>query len=425
MNQAFRQPAASAASEIQYRPKSTAEVAHAVQTAIQAGQQLSFGELPKINRTDRKSASITLRDMNQVVDYPARDMTITVQAGLTIGELCDMLSSEQQQLPIDWSDPQQTVGSLVACDGFGPRRYGHGTLRDYVIGLEAVDGHGRIFQAGGRVVKNVAGYDLCRLMTGSSGQLAILTQVTLKLKPAADRQRLAIFGFTRLAELESSLERLNLSAACPVLLEMLNRSAASAILPEVALKGQIPPQAADCNFFLVCGVEGTASVCDWQMETLQDELQHRAAWKWIETATADRSNLSDDFCRRIMQLQQPDHSVEWLVRLTTLPSRVVSSVSMLERHACLIFGRAANGVLFFRRELIGSQQAPIEHTDPGLPEVTAVSTLKRVVEDDVGSVNVLKSSEASGANLTANCRRLTTSLCQLFDPHQVFSSHSG
>ena len=317
------------------------------------------------------------------------------------------------------------MGSLVASDVFGQRRFGHGTLRDYVIGIEAVDGHGRIFQAGGRVVKNVAGYDLCRLMTGSAGQLAILTQVTLKLKPAADQQRIAIFGFTRLADLESSLERLNLSAACPVLLEMLNRSAASAILPDVALKKQIPPQAADCNFFLVCGVEGTASVCDWQIETLQDELQHRAAWKWTETATVERSKLSDDFCRRIVQLQQPDHKAEWLVRLTTLPSRVVSSVSMLERHACLIFGRAANGILFFRRELVGSQQTPIEHTDPGLPAVTAVSTLRAVVEDDIGSVNVLKSSEVCGATLTASCRRLTTSLCQLFDPHQVFSSHSG
>ncbi len=75
------------------------------------------------------------------------------------------------------------MGGVVATNISGPRRYGQGTIRDYVIGISAVDGRGVAFKAGGRVVKNVAGYDFCKLLAGSLGTLAVITQVTLKTKP--------------------------------------------------------------------------------------------------------------------------------------------------------------------------------------------------------------------------------------------------
>jgi len=122
--------------------------------------------------------------LNKVVDYPARDMTITVGAGITMQKLTELLSSESQHLPIDAPNPEiATLGGLIATNHSGPRRFGQGTMRDHVIGIRAVDGRGNAFAAGGRVVKNVAGYDFCKLLTGSFGTLGVITEVTLKLKP--------------------------------------------------------------------------------------------------------------------------------------------------------------------------------------------------------------------------------------------------
>src|SRR6478736_5589529 len=116
--------------------------------------------------------------------YPARDMTITVQAGVTIAQLQDTLKAEGQQLPVDVPFPDRaTLGGAVATNASGPRRFGHGTLRDYVIGITVVNDQGKEVKGGGRVVKNVAGYDFMKLYTGSLGTLGVIAQLTLKVKP--------------------------------------------------------------------------------------------------------------------------------------------------------------------------------------------------------------------------------------------------
>ena len=146
--------------------------------AIGGGTSLALG-LP----ATKPGKGVALSKLNRVVDYPARDMTITVEAGITMKSLADQLATERQRLPIDVPNSQQaTIGGVIATNFNGPRRYGQGTIRDYVIGISAVDGRGITFKGGGRVVKNVAGYDFCKLLTGSLGTLGVIHQVTLKLK---------------------------------------------------------------------------------------------------------------------------------------------------------------------------------------------------------------------------------------------------
>ena len=119
-------------------------------------------------------------------------MTITVQAGITARPAAgDCCAAENQRLPIDVPRPDQaTLGGALAVNVSGPRRYGFGTLRDYVIGISVVNDEGQEVKAGGRVVKNVAGYDLCKLHIGALGTLGIITQVTLKLRPLPEAQAL-------------------------------------------------------------------------------------------------------------------------------------------------------------------------------------------------------------------------------------------
>src|SRR5262249_25511784 len=128
----------------------------------------------------RSGIGVDLRRLDQVIDFPARDMTVTVQSGITIAKLQALLKGERQQLPVDIPMAEQaTLGGALATNASGPRRYGYGTLRDYVIGISAVNDEGQEIKAGGRVVKNVAGYDLCKLYIGSSWTFAVITHVTL------------------------------------------------------------------------------------------------------------------------------------------------------------------------------------------------------------------------------------------------------
>src|SRR5207245_10601857 len=122
-------------------------------------------------------------------------MTITGQAAITHDELQTVRAGENQRLPVDAPHPHQaTRGGAIATNASGPRRYGFGTFRDYVIGISVVNDEGQEVKAGGRVVKNVAGYDLCKLYIGSLGTLGVISQVTLKLKPRPEQTTLLAVG---------------------------------------------------------------------------------------------------------------------------------------------------------------------------------------------------------------------------------------
>ena len=113
------------------------------------GTMLDFG-MP----ATKPGAAVDLTALDQVIDYPARDMTITVQAGITISRLQEILAQENQRVPIDVPSPDRaTLGGAIACNVSGPRRYGFGTFRDYVIGISVVNDRGEEIKAGGRVVK--------------------------------------------------------------------------------------------------------------------------------------------------------------------------------------------------------------------------------------------------------------------------------
>ena len=220
--------------------------------------------------------AVRLEKLNRVIDYPARDMTITVEAGIRMAELAKILKSENQRLPIDVPQAEQaTLGGLIATNWSGPRRFGCGTLRDYVIGVSAVDASGRLFSGGGRVVKNVAGYDLCKLLVGSHGTLAIITQVTLKLRPQPETSVFVCLAFDSLAPIDAVLARLSTSATRPVAVEVLNSLSSQGILA-CAEQIQMPVPAVTTRAergHLCIAFEGTSRETNWQAETLLAECR--------------------------------------------------------------------------------------------------------------------------------------------------------
>ena len=227
---------------------------------IGGGTGLSFGLAAK-----RAGRGLTTTRLNRVIDYPNRDMTITVEAGITMHALAEALARHGQRLPVDAPQASAaTLGGVVAASVSGPRRCAYGTMRDYVIGISAVDGRGVAFKAGGRVVKNVAGYDFCKLLTGSRGAIGIITQVTLKLRPIAEATAFVTCDVEDFDRAEMLLAALVQSSVTPAAIELLTG-------PAWADEQALGPTAAAARITLAVGLEGTQPEVDWMINQLSRE----------------------------------------------------------------------------------------------------------------------------------------------------------
>jgi glycolate oxidase FAD binding subunit len=163
-----------------------ADIAEAVREAVSARESLRIagrGTWLDGGAPVRAIRTISLMHDTGVVEYTPGDLTITVRAGTTLREVDDVLLEHNQWLPLDpMGGRDVTVGGTVATCSYGPMAELFGTPRDQVLGLTVVTGIAEILRPGGRVVKNVAGFDLTRLMIGSWGTLGIVTQVTLRVR---------------------------------------------------------------------------------------------------------------------------------------------------------------------------------------------------------------------------------------------------
>src|SRR4051812_7924840 len=153
-----------------------------------------------------------------IVDYEPAELVLTAGAATPLAAIEAALAAQNQMLafePRDWgaligATAGQTIGGVLACNLAGPRRFKAGAARDHFLGFQAVSGRGEIFKAGGKVVKNVTGYDLSKLMAGSWGTLAAMTEVSVKVLPRPERTRtVLILGLDDATAVAAMAEALN------------------------------------------------------------------------------------------------------------------------------------------------------------------------------------------------------------------------
>lgn len=136
------------------------------------------------NTISRLDVVADLTRLNDVVQHNAADLTVTVEAGITLSDLRRTLAAQGQFLPLDVAMPDDaTIGGTLASGSSGPLKWHYGSPRDLVIGMKMVQADGRIVKSGGQVVKNVSGYDMARLHIGSIGTLGVIAEVSFKLTP--------------------------------------------------------------------------------------------------------------------------------------------------------------------------------------------------------------------------------------------------
>ena len=281
---------------------------------------------------------LSLESLDRVIDYPADDMTITVEAGMTIAELNRRLAVKGQRLPVDVAHPQRaTVGGAVVSHTAGPRRFACGTLRDYLLGFKAVDGRGTPFSGGGRVVKNAAGYDMCRLMVGSRGTLAVVTQVTLMVRPLLEASAFVVRDLPDLDQAERLLADLVHTETLPAAVELR-------VGPTRQNNPVIGPMLESHVARLFVAFESDAAEVEWMVAKIQEE------WKQADVGV---NGAADAASVVTVASKETEPLWRWLcefpaeARIHVRPSR---TVAMMERLValdvgCALLAHAGNGII--------------------------------------------------------------------------------
>ncbi len=148
------------------------------------------------------STFVSLASLNQIVEYSPEEYTITVQAGMTVSAVQAALVEKGQYLPFDppFLSGGTTIGAMIARGLSGPGSFRYGILRDFILGVNFVDGLGNHVRTGGKVVKNAAGFDIPKLMTGSLGSFGIITEASFKVFPLSPEKRPLVFRFPSFQE---------------------------------------------------------------------------------------------------------------------------------------------------------------------------------------------------------------------------------
>jgi glycolate oxidase FAD binding subunit len=219
--------------------------------------------------TTRAAIVLGLRRFDRLVEHEPGDLTATVQAGMTIASLQAALGARGQWLSLDPADADRaTVGGVLAANASGPRRHLYGTARDLLLGVTVVTAEGELVRGGGKVVKNVAGYDLPKLFVGSYGTLGIIVEATVKLRPAMVGEALVAVGFDRVKDAGAAVRALGASDLIPNAVELLDPPAAAVVLGSTRPRSSFDPAGGAPGALLVVGFDGLEEQVEWQVAAL-------------------------------------------------------------------------------------------------------------------------------------------------------------
>ena len=198
---------------------------HLTVLPIGGGTDLELGQMP-----ERYDLALSTTRLNALLEHEAADLTCSVQAGITLADLQQRLKTKGQFLALDPPNAEHaSIGGILAANASGPQRLRYGSARDLVIGLRVVLADGTIARSGGKVVKNVAGYDLNKLYIGSLGTLGIIVEANFKLIPCPEHEQTILVAFETAEKAMQAVTGLLSSVVTPTALELLDPAAQQAI----------------------------------------------------------------------------------------------------------------------------------------------------------------------------------------------------
>ena len=277
--------------------------------------------LAAANKSGDRIDGYDLSSLSAILRHTPEDMTVSVEAGATLKALQSRLREGGQWLPIDPPHSEKlSIGALLAGNPSGPRRLAYGTIREHLIGIQVALADGRVIKAGGNVVKNVAGYDLCKLFVGSRGALGCIVEANFKLRPLAEVEQFFLADCETLDEVESLLERTLKSPVEPVALDLVGKTESQP------------------TFGAILGFAGSRAEVEWQKRQAMELGFSRETDLSYETEFWSSGNVGGIHTASI------------------LPSRLIKTLKELK--VAQFVARAGSGILHYRGG------APLPAPDP-------------------------------------------------------------
>ena len=247
-------------------PASTHEIQEVLGYAAEGGLSVipagSGTKLGVGNPPEQVDLVLSTSRLDQVLEYEPADLTVTVEAGIRLATLQEGLAKHGQYLSLDppYAD-RCTIGGMTATNASGPSRLRYGSTRDLVLGMRVVQSSGTVVKSGGKVVKNVAGYDLSKLYLGSFGTLGVIAEVSLKLQPLPELERTVLLTFTETGEAINVASEIAGSQLLPTFLNLFVNGAPLTEAPEPCL---------------LIGLDGHPETVEWQIDAIKTMAQQNA-----------------------------------------------------------------------------------------------------------------------------------------------------
>ncbi|MDJ0535733.1 MAG: FAD-binding oxidoreductase [Xenococcaceae cyanobacterium MO_207.B15] len=355
------------------------------------GSKLDWGGL-----TDNIKLVVSTIKCDRILEHAVGDLTVTVEAGVKLVDLQATLAATNQFLPIDPAYPQQaTIGGIVATADTGSLRNRYGGIRDLVLGLSFVRADGKIAKAGGRVVKNVAGYDLMKLFTGSYGTLGIITQVTFRTYPLPQAsQTILVIGEGK--KIQQLIQSLRNSGLTPVAADVVSAS----VMKQLSVGEDIG---------LLVRFQTIPESITEQSRQLKSMMQPLGL-QGIEYSEQDEEKL----WHQLSEIIRIPHSTTAIIcKLGLLPTQAVNLLNELNDHT---WGRIHIGSGLGELQLLNE-------------ELENLSKLRSHCEIHQGFLSILTAPKSVKQKIeswgyTGNTVNLMKTIKQKFDPNQIFKPNS-
>jgi glycolate oxidase FAD binding subunit len=239
------------------------------------GTKMGMGGIPK-----KVDIVLSTSRLNRITDSDCENLTLSAEGGITLGEVQKSLAKVGKGyfLPLDPPFTEKaTLGGIVATNSSGPKRLLYGTARDLIIGTKAVFPNGDIVVSGGKTVKNVSGYDMCKLLIGSYGTLGIICEMTFKLLPLSEKEATLALSFAKLEDADGFVRQVRSSQLIPSSIEILNAIAVKNMKYSMSM-------IQNGNYLVAIGLEGVAESIDRQISEMNEIGKKYGV---LETVTLD------------------------------------------------------------------------------------------------------------------------------------------
>ncbi len=372
-------------------PDSSHPMQELVNDAVALGTPLRIAGRSHWSDAGRPTAGTRIASLaahEGVVDYVPGDLTITVKAGTTLRQIERVTRENGQWFPLDpFGSPDGTIGATIATGSSGPLAHSFGKVRDLVLGIEFVTGDGRLVRGGGRVVKNVAGFDLVRLLTGSWGTLGIITEATLRLyshppKPVTVSMALPESSAALAQRIASVVE----APVTPLALELVDARIASRV--------GLPANAA-----MILEIGGNAASVTAQLLTL--------------SRLGGVTELAPGLWQGLRGIEDSGHEEPPIVlRVSGLPAGVAATWSALALSIANVDGAAMHAT-----PSLGTVRCV-------LPPNTPVDEVRRIADAAIGSTAIyerLPSAMWADFSPSVVSDRLSQRIMKAFDPHGILN----